>query len=86
MQVQEEGAHESSGKLRSSGGLEEVAVGGHIGAWGGIRGHREPWRERGIYSSVGQHGSEDVWGVVGVLISRVIEGLIQIPKFDRVGG
>ena len=39
-----------------------------------------------IYSSVGQHGSEDVWGVVGVLISRVIEGLIQIPKFDRVGG
>ena len=54
-------------------------MGRYMGASGAVEG-------AGIYSSVGQHASEDVWGVVGLLISRVIEGLIQIPKFDCVGG
>ena len=77
----------------------EVAEEGHMGSF--LRGNRRRRAYRGvgryletsravegagISSSVGQHASEDVWGVVGLLISRVIEGLIQIPKFDCVGG
>ena len=54
-------------------------VGRYMGASGAVEG-------AGISSSVGQHASEDVWGVVGLLVSRVIEGLIQITKFDCVGG
>ena len=49
-----------------------------MGASGAVEG-------AGIYSSVGKHAKQDVWGVVGLLISRVIEGLIQIPRFDCVG-